>query len=92
MTDISSGRLIAPHVSEVPGSGGNAAGAYPWTSPKKAVNPYLDPAAVAPVSALSNLITLYAADNEQGQLRREALSDEVWERYFFNESRHQAVS
>ncbi|MCP6479201.1 replication endonuclease, partial [Klebsiella pneumoniae] len=54
---------------------------------KKAVNPYLDPAAVAPVSALSNLITLYAADNEQGQLRREALSDEVWERYFFNESR-----
>lgn len=87
MTDISSGRLIAPHVSEVPGSGGNAAGAYPWTLPKKAVNPYLDPAAVAPVSALSNLITLYAADNEQGQLRREALSDEVWERYFFNESR-----
>lgn len=43
MTDISSGRLIAPHVSEVPSSGGNAAGAYPWTSPKKAVNPYLEP-------------------------------------------------
>jgi hypothetical protein len=38
-------------------------------------------------SALSNLIALYAADNEQEQLRREALSDEVWERYFFNESR-----
>jgi hypothetical protein len=62
----------------------------PWPFhgiPKKAVNPYLDPAEVAPESALSNLIALYAADNEQEQLRREALSDEVWERYFFNESR-----
>lgn len=39
------------------------------------------------MSALSNLITLYVADNEQEQLHREALSDEVWERYFFNESR-----
>ncbi|STU54494.1 bacteriophage replication protein A [Klebsiella pneumoniae subsp. pneumoniae] len=54
---------------------------------KKAVNPYTDPAEVAPVSALSNLIALYASDNEQEQLRREAMSDEVWERYFFNESR-----
>ncbi|HHA2298994.1 TPA: replication endonuclease [Enterobacter asburiae] len=60
---------------------------FPWNAPKKAVNPYLDPAEVAPVSALLNLITLYAADNEQEQLRRDALSDEVWERYFFNESR-----
>lgn len=64
-----------------------AAGVFSWSSPKKAVNPYLDPADVAPGSALSNLITLYAADNEQEQLRREELSDEVWERYFFNESR-----
>ncbi|ECH1124931.1 replication endonuclease [Salmonella enterica subsp. diarizonae] len=55
--------------------------------PRNAVNPYLDTADVAPESALSNLIALYAADNEQEQLRREALSDEVWERYFFNESR-----
>ncbi len=55
--------------------------------PKKAVNPYLDPAEFAPESALSNLIALYAVDNEQEQLRRETLSDEVWERYFFNESR-----
>ncbi|WP_204772827.1 replication endonuclease [Lelliottia amnigena] len=84
---MSSGRLVAPHVSVALGSGGNAAGAYPWTLPKKAVNPYLDPAEVAPVSALLNLITLYAADNEQEQLHREAMSDEVWERYFFNESR-----
>ncbi|HAS1075324.1 TPA: replication endonuclease [Enterobacter cloacae] len=60
---------------------------FPWNAPKKAVNPYLDPAEVAPVSALLNLITLYAAGNEQEQLRREALNDEVWERYFFNESR-----
>lgn len=59
----------------------------PSNLPKKAINPYLDPAEVAPVSALSNLITLYAADNEQEQLRREALSNEVWDRYFFNESR-----
>ena len=87
MTDISSGRPVAPLVSEVLGSGGKAAGAYPWTAPKKAINPYLDPAEVAPESALSNLITLYAADNEQEQLRREALSNEVWERYFYNESR-----
>ena len=64
-----------------------AAGAFPWNLPKKALNPYLDPAEVAPVSALSNLITLYAADNEQEQLRRAALSNEVWDRYFFNESR-----
>ncbi len=61
--------------------------AYPWNAAKKAVNPYLNPADVAPVSALSNLITLYAADNEQEQLRREELSNEVWERYFFNETR-----
>ncbi|MEG5898758.1 replication endonuclease [Enterobacter bugandensis] len=64
-----------------------AAGVFPWNAPKKAVNPYLEPTEIAPVCALSNLITLYAADNEQKQLRREALSDEVWERYFFNESR-----
>ena len=62
-----------------------AAGVYPLNAPKKAVNPYLDPAEVAPVSALSNLIALYAADNEQEQLRREWLSAQVWERYFFNE-------
>ncbi len=60
---------------------------YPWNAAKKAVNPYLNPADVAPVSALSNLITLYAVDNEQEQLRREELSNEVWERYFFNETR-----
>lgn len=47
----------------------------------------MDPAEVAPVSALSNLIALYASDNEQEQLRREAMSDEVWERYFYNEAR-----
>lgn len=60
---------------------------YSWNADRKAINPYLDTAEVAPVSALSNLITLYAADNEQEQLRREALSDEVWERYFFNDAR-----
>ena len=69
------------------GASDAAATTFAWNVPKKAVNPYLDPADVAPGSALSNLIALYAADNEQEQLRREALSDEVWERYFFNESR-----
>ncbi|EEP7469088.1 replication endonuclease [Salmonella enterica] len=87
MTEITTGRLAATFVTENPGSVENVAGPYSWNLPKQAVNPYLDPADVAPVSALSNLITLYAADNEQEQLRREALSDEVWERYFFNESR-----
>lgn len=61
--------------------------AYPWNAPKKAINPQTDPAEVSPVSALSNLISLYAADNQQEQLRREAMSDEVWNRYFYNESR-----
>lgn len=64
-----------------------AAGGFLWNAPKNAVNPYLDPAEVAPVSALSNLITLYASDNEHEQLRREAMSYEVWERFFYNEAR-----
>ncbi|SAU51873.1 replication endonuclease [Klebsiella pneumoniae] len=69
------------------GGADDAAAAFAWNDPKKAVNPYVDPAEVAPVSALSNLIALYASDNEQEQLRREAMSDEVWERYFYNEAR-----
>lgn len=76
-----------PGLTKDKGGPTEAAGVFPWNAPKKVVNPYLDPAEVAPVSALSYLITLYAADNEQEQLRREALGDEVWERYFFNESR-----
>ncbi|MFP2424694.1 replication endonuclease [Enterobacter ludwigii] len=76
-----------PEFTNDKGGPSEAAVVFPWNTPKKAVNHYLDPAEVAPVSALSNLITLYAADNEQEQLRREALSNEVWERYFFNESR-----
>lgn len=74
------------HNAPTTGGSNEAAVAFSWSNPKKAVNPYLDPAEVAPESALSNLIALYAADNEHEQLRREALSDEVWERYFFNES------
>ncbi|MFK3660046.1 replication endonuclease [Scandinavium sp. NPDC088450] len=69
------------------GGASDATAAFAWNAPKKAINPYHDPAELAPGSALSNLITLYAADNEQEKLRREALSDQVWERYFFNESR-----
>ena len=76
-----------PELTNDKGGPTEVAGAFPWNAPKKAVNPYPDPADVAPVSALSNLINLYAADNEQQQLRREALSDEVWERYFFNDAR-----
>ncbi|MDU1088650.1 MAG: replication endonuclease [Leclercia adecarboxylata] len=76
-----------PELIDDNGGPTEAARVFPWNAPKNAVNPYLDPAEVAPVSALSNLITLYAADNEQEQLRREELSDEVWEHYFFNESR-----
>lgn len=76
-----------PELTTDKGGPSEAAGVFPWNNPKKAVNPYLVPVEVAPVSALSNLITLYASDNEQEQLRRDALSDEVWERYFFNESR-----
>lgn len=76
-----------PELTKYNGGPAEAAGVFSWNAPKKAVNPYLDPAEVASVSALSNLITLYTADNQQEQLRCEALSDEVWERYFFNESR-----
>ncbi|MEB5749147.1 replication endonuclease [Leclercia adecarboxylata] len=76
-----------PKSTEAKGGLMRTAKTYSWSAPKKALNPYFDPAEVEPGSELSNLITLYAADNEQEQLRREALSDEVWERYFFNESR-----
>lgn len=76
-----------PELTKDNGGPTEDAGVFSWNAPKKAVNPYFDPADVAPVSTLSNLITLYAADKEQEQLRREALSDEVWDRYFFNESR-----
>lgn len=76
-----------PELTKDNGGPTEAAGVFSWNAPSKAINPFLDPAYVAPVSTLSNLITLYAADNQQEQLRREALSDEVWERYFFNESR-----
>ncbi|MFL3353905.1 replication endonuclease [Klebsiella pneumoniae] len=78
---------MIPELTNDNGGPTEAAGVFSWNAPKKAVNPYLDPPDVAPVSTLSNLITLYAADNEQEQLRREARSDEVWDRYFFNESR-----
>ncbi len=78
---------LATEFSLLTGGQDEAAGPFSWNAPKKPVNPYLDPAAVAPESALSNLIALYAADNEQEQLRREKMSDEVWDRYFFNESR-----
>jgi hypothetical protein len=76
-----------PELTKDKGGPTEAARVFPWNAPAKAINPYLDPAEVAPVSALSNLITLYAADNEQEKLHREAMCDEVWERYFFNESR-----
>lgn len=69
------------------GGPNEAACAFSWNAPKKAVNPYLNSSQIAPESALSNLITLYAKDNEHEQLRRETLSDEVWNRYFYNESR-----
>lgn len=75
------------HHAQTTGGSNEAASTFPWNTPKKAVNPYLDPAEVVPESALSNLIALYSVDNEQEHLRREALSDKVWERYFFNESR-----
>ncbi|WP_139768637.1 hypothetical protein, partial [Salmonella enterica] len=55
------------HNAPTTGGSNEAAVVFPWNTPKKAVNPYLDPAEVAPESALSNLIALYAADNEQEQ-------------------------
>jgi hypothetical protein len=78
---------VSHHDVKHHGGAHDAAAAFAWNKTPKAINPYTDPAEVAPVSALSNLITLYAADNEQDQLRREEVSDEVWERYFYNEAR-----
>lgn len=75
------------HAAPTTGGLGDAAVAFSWNVPKKAVNPYLDPAEVTPASALSDLIALYAADNVEEQKRREALSDEVWNRYFYNDAR-----
>lgn len=87
MTTISTGRPASQFLTKTSGSVGDPAGTYSWNAPKKAINPYMDAADTSPESALSNLIILYSADNGQEQQRREALSDEVWERYFFNESR-----
>ena len=61
--------------------------AYPWNAPREAVNPRLKTTEPKPASALSTLITLYAADGKHEQLRREAQSDEAWNRFFYNESR-----
>ncbi|KAA6046661.1 replication endonuclease [Pantoea sp. Bo_7] len=61
--------------------------AYPWNAPREAVNPRLKTTEPVPASALSTLITLYAADGKHEQLRREAQSDEAWNRFFYNESR-----
>ncbi|PXW50043.1 bacteriophage replication gene A protein [Grimontella sp. AG753] len=83
---MTASKFMSHHV-ETTGGSDETAVAFSWKTPKKAVNPYFDPADVAPESALSKLITLYTADNAHEKLRREALSDEVWERYFFNESR-----
>ena len=60
--------------------------AYPWNAPREAVNPRLETTEPVPASALSTLITLYAADEKHKQLRREAQSDEAWNRFFYNES------
>ena len=61
--------------------------AYPWNAPREAVNPRLETTEPVPASALSTLITLYAADEKHEQLHREAQSDEAWNRFFYNESR-----
>lgn len=63
-----------------------AAASFSWNGPKRPLTLIWTRRNLRRV-CLSNLITLYAADNEQEQLRREALSEQVWERYFFNESR-----
>lgn len=63
---------------------GGPAWAFAWNAPKKAINPYLDPSSSSPPSALDRLI---AQGKEQQRLRREALNEAVWQRYFYNESR-----
>nr|WP_302444385.1 replication endonuclease [Hafnia alvei] len=60
---------------------------YPWNAAKKAINPLTDPLEDKTESALLKLIALYSVDNQNEKLRRETLNEEVWSRYFFNESR-----
>ncbi|KHM23062.1 replication protein, partial [Klebsiella aerogenes] len=48
---------MSHHEVEKHGGAEDSAAAFAWNVPKKAINPYMDPAEEAPVSALSNLIT-----------------------------------
>ena len=84
---MSAGKPDLAHRDNIkPGGTDDAAWAFPWNAPKKAINPYLDRPEFKP-SALSDPIALFAAENEGAKQRRAALSDEAWNRYFYNESR-----
>lgn len=68
------------------GGSDEAAEAFVWNEPKKAINPYFDEPEEKPASSLSNLIALYKADKEQETLLLEKQSDKIWDRHCHNEA------
>jgi len=67
------------------GGSDEAAEAFAWNAPKKALNPRFDEPAEPRESPLSNLITLYETDRQNMAPRRAISSDDIWNRYFSNE-------
>lgn len=68
------------------GGSDEAAEAFVWNGPKKALNPYIDEPEEKQPSPLSNLIALYQADNQHLTERLEKLSDKIWDRHWHNEA------
>lgn len=68
------------------GGSNEAAEAFVWNGPKKALNPYSDDVEARKDSPLSNLIALYQADKQHETLLLEKLSDKIWDRYCHNEA------
>lgn len=83
MTAVQHGRYAPSPPPPFPGKPEGFAGDYRWT-PQQADSSQDDE---PQCTLLADLIALYAVDNQHLIQQREALSDEVWSRYFFNEAR-----
>lgn len=68
------------------GGSDEAAEAFVWNGPKKALNPYSDDVEVRKDSPLSNLIALYQADKQHETQLLEKLNDKIWDRHCHNEA------
>ena len=88
MRGKTSARVAPSPPPPYPGAAAQPAGAYSWNAPRSAINPLTGAGCSAPHrTALADLIALYAVDNRHEIARREQLSDEVWQRFFYSESR-----